>query len=177
MAPALQLRFLGRANTLNRSADQSERAMERRRRSQYPGLPLGETAGPPPNAVDHTTDAGGPCDTPPRAVFDALSDMALYEAAIAAGVAEAANDQTATRAPATTRAATALPANSTDVSPAVAPTAAHASVTTGSVPTPNGGPVFDPVQHPASTQRREHVMLREIAASWVAPGRSADAPR
>jgi hypothetical protein len=167
MAPALQLRYLGRANTLNRSADQSERAMDRRRRSQYPGLPLEDTAGPSPNSVDHMT---GPGDAPGTA-FDALSDMALFEAAIAAGVAEAANDQIATRA------AMAPPANSTGTSLSAAPMAVHAALTIGALSTPSGSPVFDPVQHPASAQRREQVMLREIAASWVPPVHSTDAPR
>ncbi len=44
MPPALQLRYLARANALNRSADQSERAIERRRRFQQATPPPAHTA-------------------------------------------------------------------------------------------------------------------------------------
>jgi hypothetical protein len=119
MPPALQLRYFGSANSLNRSADQSERTMERRRRYQQACTsPMPQTwtdarcasAAAGTVAVDaETGDRAGPEIGKARFADQGTSDpgigdteiaeMEVDEAAIEAAVAEAMLKYTTGRKP------------------------------------------------------------------------------
>jgi hypothetical protein len=105
MPPALQLRYFGGANSLNRSADQSERMMERRRRYQQAcasPVPPAWTAGSAAGAAAVARE-GGDCARQEiddarlaeRSAIDSgigdaeITELEVGEAAIEAAVAEA----------------------------------------------------------------------------------------
>ena len=109
MPPALQLRYFGSANSLNRSADQSERTMERRRRYQqartspmpqaWTGVQGADIAAGTAAVTPETGDRArqeigdarladhGTCD--PGIVDAEMAELEVGEAAIEAAVAEA----------------------------------------------------------------------------------------
>jgi hypothetical protein len=74
LPPAQKMRYFGRANALNRSADQSERMMLQRRRDQRLAPPAPAEISPGPN----------PANPPQHDAFDAAIDeaMAFYRATI-----------------------------------------------------------------------------------------------
>jgi hypothetical protein len=188
MPPALQLRYLGRANMLSRAADQSERAMERRRRLRL-GTPLAETVGATANAGESRVEPA------------AGSEIAAGEAAISAAVAEAIQDYSADWAPA------ALPGGRPEMSVVAAPVKAApdgavcampvATTTSARVPAPPTGAIARPVaprdaasigrggsvsdrraaRSGAGPERSQEILMREITARWMSAGRGAELPR
>jgi hypothetical protein len=75
LSPTHKMRYFGRANALNRSADQTERIMMQRRRGQHAGLSAPATTGPDPDIAL----------TPQHeAILDAAIEeaMALYQATV-----------------------------------------------------------------------------------------------
>jgi hypothetical protein len=75
LPPAQRMRYFGRANALNRSADQTERTMLQRRREQHANPPAPVAATPSQKTADTLQD---------EAALDAAVDeaMALYRATI-----------------------------------------------------------------------------------------------
>ncbi|WP_428485737.1 hypothetical protein [Rhodopila sp.] len=104
MPPALQLRYLGKANTLNRSAAQGERLMERRQRDLR-----SKSLGIPPGAPDEKTP-------PPMTAGGLAADLAVINAAVAEAMQEPVGDSIPAPAPA----ATATGPAAAEISPAVA---------------------------------------------------------
>jgi hypothetical protein len=100
MPPALQLRYFGSANSLSRSADQSERTMERRRRYQHActspvpqtrtGAQCAGTAAVDPGTGDREIQGSGEARFADRGIGDAeIAELEVGEGAIEAAVAEA----------------------------------------------------------------------------------------
>jgi hypothetical protein len=148
MTMSQKLRTLGRANALNRSADQSERTMMQRRRYQQ----ASPSAEPPDLGADHLA-------------ADSQADDAELQAAIVDALREYRTHRVTTTATGTTsEAAPAAPSPTTPQPPQAVPV--HAPVMPSVIAMHYGGPRSDDGQ--PTTIRYRETLLRHSAIQRVA---------